>query len=143
MYKTRKKGKWVILPLHTLWNGKPKMMIEQLLAVKRKNMSSPGGQVTWVETPAQDNRIFPSLSSEYIRRQLKEIARITGLQKNISPHTARHTFGTLGAEFIKDLTLLRELMGHSKIETTMVYAKRSTDRMNDQLKKVDWERKSE
>ena len=105
MHKTRKRGKWVSLPLHNLYSGKPKQIVESLL--KDKN-SSPF--------------LFKPLTSEYIRRQLKEIARLVGIQKKITPHTARHTFGALGAEFIKDLTLLKELMGHSKIETTMVYA---------------------
>jgi integrase/recombinase XerD len=51
----------------------------------------------------------------------KDIAKLLGIQKNISNHVARHTFGT---QFVINggaVTTLQLIMDHSDIDDTMVY----------------------
>ncbi|MDD6356691.1 MAG: tyrosine-type recombinase/integrase [Bacteroidales bacterium] len=58
-----------------------------------------------------------------INTNLKRWAKTAGIVKNISFHTARHTFATLLITKGADLYTTSKLMGHSRIETTQIYAK--------------------
>lgn len=56
-----------------------------------------------------------------INQQLKEIAKICGIKKNISFHVARHSFATNYLLKGGQVQNLQKLLGHSKITTTMKY----------------------
>lgn len=56
-----------------------------------------------------------------IRWMLHESVRKCGLTKDINVHTLRHTYATHLLEFGMDIVSIKELLGHSRIETTMVY----------------------
>jgi integrase/recombinase XerD len=49
------------------------------------------------------------------------IAASLPIGRNITPHMLRHTFGTYHYHLHKDLPLLRQLMGHSHLETTEMF----------------------
>lgn len=67
--------------------------------------------------------LFTTLPSEQkINKHLKEIAAIAGIEKSISCKTARHTFATIFYRHTKDLYALKEILGHSDLKDTLVYA---------------------
>ncbi len=71
-----------------------------------------------------DQRIFLMMSNASLSTHLKEWARQAGiLTKNISFHTARHTFATLELSLGADLYTVSKLLGHTNISTTQIYAK--------------------
>jgi len=53
---------------------------------------------------------------------VKEIAESSGLNKNISPHTFRHSFATHLVEGGADIRLVQMMLGHESITTTEIYA---------------------
>lgn len=53
-------------------------------------------------------------------RCLKKMAVVAGIQKNVSYHTGRHTFGTLSLAAGGDLHTVGKLLGHTNIRSTQV-----------------------
>lgn len=58
---------------------------------------------------------------ESVWRVVRNAARRAGLQRDVSPHTLRHTFATHLVEGGADLAAVQELLGHVDISTTEIY----------------------
>lgn len=56
-------------------------------------------------------------------RTMKEWAATAGITKNVTFHTARHTFATMMLTLGADLYTTSKLLGHTEIGTTQIYAK--------------------
>ncbi len=76
----------------------------------------------------RDELVFPRLtaSKANTNQYLKTWAKAAKVDKSFSWHTARHTFATLTLEGGADFATVSRLLGHTKLATTLVYAK-STD----------------
>ena len=57
----------------------------------------------------------------HIHLFVKRYAHKAGIDKNVSPHTLRHTFATEFYRQTKDLETLRLILGHSSVSTTQIY----------------------
>lgn len=60
-------------------------------------------------------------SDEHTNRTLKDICKICGIKKRVTYHVSRHTFATNFIISGGNVTVLQKLLGHSKIEDTMIY----------------------
>jgi integrase/recombinase XerC len=78
------------------------------------------------------NKNGDRLSDRYVRKMINEVVRKCEIDYNISPHTLRHTFATDMLNSGADLITVKDLLGHSSIDTTGIY----THVSNEQLKKV-------
>ncbi|EDM38394.1 site-specific recombinase [Pedobacter sp. BAL39] len=67
------------------------------------------------------NRRGTALTRMLIFNMIKGLAKDAGIQKNISPHTFRHSFATHLIEGGADLRAVQEMLGHSSITTTEIY----------------------
>ena len=67
------------------------------------------------------NRRGSPLSRVMIFMIIKDLASKAGIQKNIHPHTFRHSFATHLVEAGADLRAVQEMMGHKSITTTEIY----------------------
>lgn len=61
-------------------------------------------------------------ADQTMNRYLKDIANIAGIDKTITHKVGRHTFATIYLRHTKDLAALKELLGHSDMKETLVYA---------------------
>lgn len=73
---------------------------------------------------ADDEPIFKGLPTQVTTNTvLKEWVKAAGIDKHITYHTSRHTFGTMMLTVGADLYTTSKLMGHSDVRTTQIYAK--------------------
>lgn len=78
------------------------------------------------------NKNGTRLSTRSIRNIIDDAVRKCEIDYHISPHTLRHTFATDMLNAGADLMTVKELLGHSSINTTGIY----THVTSEQLKKV-------
>lgn len=72
--------------------------------------------------------LFDAPADATTNQRLKEIAAVAGIGKRLTTHVGRHTFGFLYLLMGGKVEELREIMGHSKLETTMIYTHTDHDR---------------
>jgi len=72
----------------------------------------------------RNNKLLPILSNQKFNGYLKEIADICGINKNLTTHTARHTFATtVTLENDVPIETVSHMLGHRSIKTTQRYAR--------------------
>ena len=76
--------------------------------------------------PAYDDYVFLNrfgkpLSRVSVFNMVKKAALLAGVDKEISPHTFRHSFATHLIENGADLRVVQEMLGHESILTTQIY----------------------
>jgi len=80
----------------------------------------------WNKKRSQGEYLFNTkegkqLKVRYIQAMIKRYSVRATIDKNIYPHTLRHTFATNFYRQTKDIETLRKLLGHSDISTTQIY----------------------
>lgn len=95
------------------FSEKTKVYIKKYLAV-RGSLEDPA---LFIRSKSPHTR----MGRRSIEQEIGRIAEHAGLDKHVFPHLLRHSFATQGAKSGMSITTIQELMGHSKIETTMGY----------------------
>jgi site-specific recombinase XerD len=70
--------------------------------------------------------VFPSFSNSYMNKSLKEIAKLAGVNKNLTYHLRNGI----------PLESIQKMMGHANIKTTQIYAKMSDDKVAEDMQAV-------
>jgi integrase/recombinase XerD len=73
------------------------------------------------------NRRGKQLTRVMIFTIVKNLVKLSGIQKNISPHTFRHSFATHLVDGGADLRAVQEMLGHQSITTTEIYTHLDTN----------------
>jgi site-specific recombinase XerD len=66
------------------------------------------------------------MTPRQLNRACHAAAEAAGIEKNVSPHTLRHSFATHLLEQNVDVRVIQVLLGHAKLDTTALYARVAT-----------------
>ncbi|HUX58738.1 MAG TPA: site-specific integrase [Bacteroidales bacterium] len=84
-----------------------------------------------------EQKLLPVGSNQKMNAYLKEIADLCGINKNLSTHTARHTFATtVTLTHGVSMEAVSKMLGHSNIATTKQYARIVDTLIINEMKKV-------
>ena len=85
---------------------------------------------SWRERQAEEcaecRHVFTTLEGRplghrYVQRMVKRYAVKAGTNKNVTPHTLRHSFATDLYRETSKIRLVQKVLGHSDLSTTMIY----------------------
>jgi integrase/recombinase XerC len=77
-----------------------------------------------------------SISVSGVRWIISQYAMVSGLGKNIHPHSFRHSFATHLVNAGCDVRVVQEMLGHAKLSTTQRYSHVSVERLKKVYKKA-------
>ncbi len=119
--RQEKTGGLITLPISLIFNGKAVDVIKKY------------------ETDIPHEYLFPERpSNTTANTSLKLIASLAKIDKHLTFHVSRHSFGTNLASATSDQFLIMELMGHKDIRTSMIYIHTSKEQIRSKLKNTNW-----
>ncbi|MDD3732800.1 MAG: site-specific integrase [candidate division Zixibacteria bacterium] len=97
------------------------------------------------KTTSNDDYVFKAKKSGYshnrLRRELIKIGEKVGIEGLTKLHTLRHTFASHLVMGGVDLPTVQKLMGHSDIQTTMIYAHLAPDHLAKAVTKLPFKKR--
>lgn len=100
-------------------------MSEHLIRALKVYISAENPEVWLFNGQPLENRKGGDFDSRYSQKGVQyavgSAAKKAGIIKHINVHTLRHTYATHLLEDGTDIMTLKSLLGHERIETTMIY----------------------
>ena len=86
----------------------------------------------WWRAARPQGWLFPGrdpaqpMTTRQLNRACRAAAQAAGIEKNVSPHTLRHSFATHLLEQNVDVRVIQVLLGHAKLDSTALYTRVAT-----------------
>jgi len=122
---TGKGNKQRIVPLSKSLKRYFKYYIEHIRA--KQNINKNATDILFL------NRRGNKISRVMIFNIVKNLSKKVLNNKNVSPHTFRHSFATHLVEGGADLRVVQEMLGHTNITTTEIYTHLNTDYLRQEI----------
>lgn len=124
----------------TLWVDNSQL--EELGKWKERQVEKVGELPKWVFSTLRKGKAGKKLTIQQVWKTLKTYAEKAAIEKDISPHTLRHTFATDLYQDTGKIRLVQKALGHADLSTTMIYTHIVDNELEDALKSLRQKEKS-
>lgn len=109
-------------------NAKAEIAIQEYLKVRKGDSKA---------LIVSDRKPYKRMHKEGIEKIVKQILQRTDgeIKKHITPHNFRHTTATTALQNGMEITEISKLLGHARIDTTLIYAKTNSDKVKESYKR--------
>jgi site-specific recombinase XerD len=76
------------------------------------------------------------LKADTVTHSFKKAVRLAGLSDGIHLHSLRHTFASLLIQAGANISAVKDILGHSTINTTQIYLHNTSDSLRHELEKI-------
>lgn len=102
-----------------------------------KLLSIPLQIIKKYEKERKSDKVFNMINRPSLAVNMKGLAKICGIERDLTYHMSRHTYGTLiGVSQGVPIETVCKLMGHKSIQTTQIYAKITNQKVNEDMKQL-------
>src|SRR6056297_592715 len=108
--------------------------LELLKSWKQRQSEKAKKPLEHVFTAMSKGTLGNRLDNRYVQDMIKRYSKKAKIEKNVSPHTCRHTFATDLLRQTKNIRLVQRSLGHSQLNTTMLYTYISDPELEIELK---------
>lgn len=102
-------------------NAKAEYMLKKYFELERPKESISDSVFLIFRKP------YNEMHKESIYARIKAIQKRSGIERSLFPHLLRHTMATDALNRGMNVAEVKEILGHEKLDTTMIYAKISHD----------------
>ena len=102
-------------------NAKAEYMLKKYFELERPKESISDSVFLIFRKP------YNEMHKESIYARIKAIQKRSGIERSLFPHLLRHTMATDALNRGMSVAEVKEILGHEKLDTTMIYAKISHD----------------
>lgn len=102
-------------------NAKAEYMLKKYFELERPKESISDSVFVIFRKP------YNEMHKELIYARIKAIQKRSGIERSLFPHLLRHTMATDALNRGMSVAEVKEILGHEKLDTTMIYAKISHD----------------
>lgn len=109
-------------------NAKAEIAIQEYLKVRKGDSKA---------LIVSDKKPYKRMHKEGIEKIVKQILQRTDgeIKKHITPHNFRHTTATTALQNGMEITEISKLLGHARIDTTLIYAKTNSDKVKESYRR--------
>ena len=111
--------------------------------VSKRQKTGVPFQIKLMDIPAQiiernkpfrnGKNLFNINSYDMVNRRIKTVAKMCGIEKNISFHLSRHSFAVLALNYGMPIESVSKILGHTNITTTQIYAKVTNTKLENDI----------
>ena len=116
----------------TLWVDNSQL--DKLGEWKERQVEKVGRLPKWVFSTLREGNAGEKMSIQQVWKTLKTYSGKAGIEKDISPHTLRHTFATDLYRETGKIRLVQKALGHTDLSTTMIYTHIVDEELENALK---------
>jgi site-specific recombinase XerD len=112
----------------------PEEDLELLQSWKQRQSEKASKSLEYVFTAMSKGTLGNKLDNRYVQDMVKRYAKKAGIEKQISPHTLRHCYGSDLLRQTKNIRMVQKALGHNQLNTTMIYTHIVDDELKNELK---------